>query len=60
MEAEIKKLEESHKQLLEEKKDLPEKVNVSSLEDYRSFNKIDNEGKNLFDFVTASVWNARK
>jgi hypothetical protein len=60
LEAEIKKLEESHKQLLEEKKVLPEKVDVSSLEDYRSFNKIDNEGKNLFDFVTASVWNARK
>jgi hypothetical protein len=56
----VLKLEESHKQLLEEKKELPEKVDVSSLEDYRSFNKIDNEGKNLFDFVTASVWNARK
>ena len=49
LEAEIKKLEERHKQLLEEKKELPEKVDVSNLEDYRSFNKIDNEGKNLFD-----------
>ena len=44
----------------EEKKELPERVNVTSLEDYRSFKRIDNEGKNLFDFVTASVWNARK
>ncbi len=31
-----------------------------SLENYKSFKKIDNEGKNLFDFVTSSVWNARK
>jgi hypothetical protein len=38
----------------------PEKVDVSTLEDYKTFKKIDNEGKNLFDFVTASVWNARK
>ena len=28
--------------------------------DHRSFKAIDNEGKNLFDFVTASVWNARR
>ena len=46
--------------LLNDKKQLPEKVDVSTLEDYRCFKKIDNEGKNLFDFVTASVWNARK
>jgi len=39
---------------------LPSTVNVESLSDYKSFKKIDNEGKNLFDFVTASVWNARK
>ena len=44
----------------EEKKRLPEKIDVSTLENYRSFNKIDNEGKYLFDFVTTSVWNARK
>ena len=39
---------------------LPEVIDVSGLEDYRSFKQIDNEGKNLFDFVTSSVWNARK
>jgi len=60
LESEIKELELNYKQLLEKKKDLPEKVDVSNLENYRSFQKIDNEGKNLFDFVTASVWNARK
>ncbi len=46
--------------LQEEKKSLPERIDVSALEDYRSFKRIDNEGKNLFDFVTSSVWNARK
>jgi len=60
LEAEIKQLEEEYKALLEKKKALPEKVDVRTLENYRSFKKIDNEGKNLFDFVTASVWNARK
>lgn len=43
-----------------EKDKLPETIDVSGLEDYRSFKQIDNEGKNLFDFVTSSVWNARK
>ena len=46
--------------LVEEKQQLPDRVDVSTLEDYRSFKKIDDEGKNLFDFVTTSVWNARK
>ncbi len=44
----------------EQKRRLPEKVDASSLENYKSFKKIDNEGKNLFDLVTSSVWNARK
>ena len=44
----------------EEKKTLAEKVDPTTLEDYKSIKKIDNEGKNLFDFVTASIWNARK
>ena len=43
-----------------EKNNLPERVDVSTLEDYKSFKQIDNEGKNLFDFVTSSAWNARK
>ena len=46
--------------LLESKQRLPERVDVTTLEDYRSFKRIDDEGKNLFDFVTTSVWNARK
>ena len=39
---------------------LPERIDVAGLTDYRSFKTIDNEGKNLFDFVTTSVWNARR
>jgi len=53
-------METEIKQLREDKKDMPERIDVSKLDDYRSFKKIDNEGKYLFDFVTTSVWNARK
>lgn len=53
VEAELKTLQESQK-------DLPERVDVSELENYRSFLQINNEGKNMFDFATTSVWNARK
>ena len=60
LEVEISELEAEYTKLLDKKKQLPEKVDVTTLEDYKSFKKIDNEGKNLFDFVTASVWNARK
>jgi hypothetical protein len=42
------------------KSKLPERVDVTGLADYRAFERIDNEGKNLFDFVTAAVWNARR
>lgn len=52
--------EQEIKQLQEEKRQLPERVNVSELEDYKTFNRIADEGKYLFDFVTTSVWNARK
>jgi transposase len=43
-----------------EKKLLPERVDVSGLQNYSSIRRIDDEGKRLFDFVTSSVWNARK
>ena len=56
----IESLESKIIRLTNEKGALPNKVNVESLSDYKSFKKIDNEGKNLFDFVTTSVWNARK
>jgi hypothetical protein len=41
-------------------KQTPEKIDITSLEDYRCFKRICNESKNLFDFATSSVWNARK
>jgi hypothetical protein len=44
----------------EAKAKLPERVDVAGFADYRSFKAIDYEGKNLFDFVTTSVWNARR
>lgn len=44
----------------QESKEIPEKIDISDLEDYRSFHRISNESKNLFDFVTSCVWNARK
>ena len=47
-------------QVRKEKQELPEKIDVSKLTDYRSFKQIDNEGKYLFDFVTTAVWNVRK
>jgi len=46
--------------LKEERSRLSERVDVSTLEDYASFQTIDNEGKYLFDFVLTSIWNARK
>ncbi len=46
--------------LQEEMKRSPERVDASSLEDYQSIQRVDDEGKYLFAFVTASVWNARR
>jgi len=56
----VQKIETEIKNLREDKKDMPPRVDVSGLDDYRSFKKVDNEGKYLFDFVTTSIWNARK
>lgn len=44
----------------QEKKSLPERVEVSSLQKYPSIERVDHEGKYLFDFATTAVWNARK
>ncbi|MEA3448631.1 MAG: helix-turn-helix domain-containing protein [Bacteroidota bacterium] len=46
--------------LKQQKKILPERIDVEGLQDYKSFKEHDNEGKNIFDFATALVWNARK
>ena len=57
---EIQQQESEIDRLNQEAKQLPEKIDLSCLEDYNCFQRICNEGKNLFDFVTSSVWNARK
>lgn len=56
----IRQTEAELAKLREEKNALPKKIDVTTLADYRSFKKADNEGKYLFDFVTTSIWNARK
>ncbi|MEA3278793.1 MAG: hypothetical protein U9Q81_26550, partial [Pseudomonadota bacterium] len=56
----IERKEQELTKLQEEKSGLPERVDVSTLQNYRSFKQVDNEGKYLFDFVTTSVWNSRK
>jgi len=59
-EEDIEKKEQELKNLQKEIKGLPERINIPKLEDYRSFLKLDNEGKRLFDFVTTSVWECKK
>jgi len=58
--AEIRENELMIDKLLQEVKSLPERIELSSLDGNKSFKVIDNEGKNLFDFVTSAVWNSRK
>ena len=58
--SQIKEKEGDVEILKEKVKQLPERVEVSWLEDYTCFQRISNESKYLFDLVTASVWNARK
>jgi hypothetical protein len=58
--AEIRENELMIKKLLQEVKSLPERIELSSLDGNKSFKVIDNEGKNLFDFVTSAAWNSRK
>jgi hypothetical protein len=56
----IKNQETEIDELKKQIKQTPEKIDISLLEDYSCFKRICNESKNLFDFATSSVWNARK
>lgn len=56
----IRENESLIKQLQQKVKSLPERIELSSLGGDKPFRVIDNEGKNLFDFVTSAVWNSRK
>ncbi|MCW7077499.1 MAG: hypothetical protein OCU18_09540 [Candidatus Syntrophoarchaeum sp.] len=60
VQSQIKEKEAEIKRLKERAEKIPEKIDLSMLEDYSCFQRICNESKYLFDLVTASVWNARK
>ncbi len=60
LKSEVIELKKQKIELSNQKSELPERLDISGLEDYRSFEEHDNEGKNLFDFVGSLVWNARK
>ncbi len=58
--SQIQRIENEIEHLKQTSKALPDRIDISSLEDYNCFQKICDESKNLFDFVTSSAWNARK
>ncbi|CAK8718589.1 hypothetical protein GKODMF_10160 [Candidatus Electrothrix gigas] len=41
-------------QTQDEAKQEPERVETSNIENYQKFNRVDNEGKKLFDLITSS------
>jgi len=57
---EIERQEAEIDDLKRQIKQMPEKIDITSLEDYSCFKRICNESKYLFDFATSCVWNARK
>jgi len=60
LKAEVMTLKTEKLKLSEQKSELPQRIDISELEDYSNFEKHDNQGKNLFDFIGSLVWNARK
>lgn len=60
LKTEIQENELIIEKLQQEVKNLSDRIELSSLDGNKSFKVIDNEGKNLFDFVTSAVWNSRK
>jgi len=57
--ADIQNKELLLKGIKQEVKKLPKRIDLSSDNDKKTFKTIDNEGKNLYDFVTTAVWNSR-
>ena len=60
LQSEIAQMENELSQVQQKTKDLPERIDVTGLEDYRNFKQLNNESKYLFDCATSLVWNARK
>ncbi len=58
--SQIQRIKNEIEHLKQTSQALPDRIDISSLEDYNCFQKICDESKNLFDFVTSSAWNARK
>ena len=56
----INQQEEALGALQEEIKNTPERIDCSQEDAYKNFKRINNESKNLYDFVVSSAWNARK
>lgn len=60
LKSELEVLKTTIDDLKREKSVLSERVDISELEGYKSYKTHDNEGKNMFDFASSLVWNARK
>lgn len=60
LKSKIENISEKKQALKQQKSELPKRIDISELADYKKFKKHDNEGKNLFDFVNSISWNARK
>jgi len=56
----IEEYEKDLKKIQDQKKNEPEKIDISNDKESKPFKTIQNEGKYLFDFVGISVWNVRK
>ncbi|MEA3448157.1 MAG: helix-turn-helix domain-containing protein [Bacteroidota bacterium] len=60
LKSELEVLKTTIDDLKREKSVLPERVDISDLRGYKNYKTHDNEGKNMFDFASSLVWNARK
>ena len=60
LEQEIAHKEKELETLQKDIKETPERIDCSQEDAYRNFKHINNESKNLYDFVVTSAWNARK
>ena len=60
LKSKIKNITAEKQELKEQKKQLPDRIDISELTNYKDFKEHHNEGKNIFDFVKSISWNARK
>lgn len=60
LKSKINRITEKKQELKLQKSNLPERIDISKLTNYKEFKKHTNEGKRIFDFVNSISWNARK